>query len=53
MDMEQFVKDAALRQLEPDGRFRAGVQKGLAAAARGEFIEEEEMNDRIARMLQS
>jgi predicted transcriptional regulator len=50
---EELVKNAALRLLEEDTRFRAGVQKGLAAAARGDFIEEEEMDSRIARMLQS
>jgi len=52
-DTEQLVKDAALRLLEEDARFRAAVKKGLDAAARGDFIEEEEMDARIARMLQS
>ena len=52
VDTERFVKDAALQRLEQDARFRAGVKKGLAAAARGEFIEEEEMDARIARMIQ-
>ncbi len=50
---EQLVRDAALRLLKEDARFRAGVQRGLDAAARGDFIEEEEMDARIARMLQS
>ena len=31
-------------------RFLAGVEKGIAAAERGEFIEEEEMDARIERM---
>jgi predicted transcriptional regulator len=52
-DAEHLVKSAALRLLEEDARFRAGVQRGLNAAARGDFIEEEEMDARIARMLQS
>ena len=52
-DTEQLVKNAALCLLEEDTRFRDGVQKGLAAAARGDFIEEEGMDARIARMLQS
>ena len=52
MDTEHFVKDAALQRLAQDARFRAGVQKGLDAAARGEFIEEEEMDARIARMIE-
>jgi predicted transcriptional regulator len=52
-DPEQLVRNAALRLLEEDARFRAGVQKGLDAAARGDFIEEEEMDARIDRMLRS
>ncbi len=52
-DPEQLVRKAALRLLEEDTRFRAGVRKGLEAAARGDFIEEEQMDARIARMLQS
>jgi predicted transcriptional regulator len=50
---EQLVKDAALRILESDARFRAGVRKGIEAAERGEFIEEEEMDARIEQLLQS
>ena len=50
---EQLVKDAALRILENDSRFRAGVQKGIEAADRGNFIEEAEMDARIEQMLQS
>jgi len=48
-----LVKDAALRLLEEDSRFRAAVRKGIEQADRGEFIEEEEMDGRIERMLQS
>lgn len=47
---EELVKDAALRLLEDDVRFRAGVRKGLAQADRGEFIEEEEMDARVKSM---
>ncbi len=46
-----MVKDAALRLLEQDARFRAAVREGIAQADRGEFIEEEEMEARIERML--
>ncbi len=49
---ENLVKDAALRLLEQDARFLAAVDRGLAAADRGEFIEEEEMDARVERMLQ-
>ena len=52
-DVEQLVKDAALRVLENDVRYRAAVREGIAQADRGEFIEEEEMNVRLERMLQS
>jgi predicted transcriptional regulator len=48
-----LVKDAALRLLEQDSRFRAAVREGIAQADRGEFIEEEEMEARIERMLNS
>jgi predicted transcriptional regulator len=47
------VKDAALRLLEKDARFRAAVREGIAQADRGEFIEEEEMDVRFERMLRS
>jgi predicted transcriptional regulator len=39
--------------LEEDSRFRAAVRKGIEQANRGAFIEEEEMDVRIERMLQS
>jgi len=41
------VKDAGLRLLEQDARFRAAVREGVAQAGRGEFIEEKEMDARI------
>lgn len=49
---EELVKDAALRLLGDDTRFRAGVRKGIEQADRGEFIEEEEMDARVKRMFQ-
>jgi predicted transcriptional regulator len=52
-DTERLVKDAALRLLEQDARFRAAVREGIAQADREEFIEEEEMDARIERMLNS
>jgi predicted transcriptional regulator len=42
-----------LRLLEQDARFRAAVREGISQADRGEFIEEEEMDARIERMLNS
>ena len=51
-DAERLVKDAALRLLQEDARFRAAVRKGIVQADRGEFIEEEEMDARVRRMFQ-
>lgn len=53
IDTEHLVKDAALRLLEQDARFRAAVRKGIEQADRGEFLEEEEMEVRIEQMLNS
>jgi len=50
---EQLVRDAAMRLLEDDARFRAAVRKGIEQADRGELIEEQEMDARIERMFQS
>ena len=52
-DAEQPVKDAALRLLEQDAHFRAAVGEGVPQAARGDFIEEEEMDARLEQMLRS
>ena len=49
---ERLVKDVVARYLDDEARFLAAVEKGLAAAARGEFIEEDEMDARIERMFQ-
>ncbi|HUA86580.1 MAG TPA: hypothetical protein VMB85_22130 [Bryobacteraceae bacterium] len=37
-------------QLDDENRFLAAIEKGLAAAEREEFIEEEEMDARMERM---
>ena len=52
VDPAMLVKEAALRLVE-DAHFREAVRKGVEQADRGEFIEEEEMDARIKRMLQS
>jgi predicted transcriptional regulator len=46
MDPERLAKDV----MDDKVRFLAAVEKGIAAANRGEFIEEEEMDARIERM---
>jgi predicted transcriptional regulator len=50
---EQLVTDVVARYLDEKARFLAAVEKGIAAAERGEFIEEEEMDARLERMFQS
>jgi predicted transcriptional regulator len=52
-DAERLVKEAALRLLQEDARFRAAVREGIAQADRGEFIEQEEMDARLEQMLRS
>jgi predicted transcriptional regulator len=47
---ERLVKDVAVRYLTDEARFLAAVEKGLAAAGRGEFIEENEMDARMERV---
>ena len=48
-----LLKDAALRLLDEEARFRAAVLAGIAEADRSEFIEEEEMDARFEKMLRS
>jgi hypothetical protein len=40
---EGLVKDAALRLLPEDARFRAAVQERIARNNRGKFMDEEDM----------
>ena len=47
------MKDAALRLLEEDARFRAAVREGIAQADRGELIEEKEMDAHLEQMFRS
>jgi predicted transcriptional regulator len=47
----RLVQDAALRLIEDDARFRAAVHKGIDQADQGLFIDETEMDARVARML--
>ena len=51
-DPERLVKEVVGRYLDDEARFLAAVEKGLAAAEHGEFIEEEEMDARVERMFQ-
>jgi len=42
-DAEHLVKNAALRLVEEDARFRATVRESVAEADRGELIDDEEV----------
>ncbi|HTR23751.1 MAG TPA: hypothetical protein VMI10_07180 [Terriglobales bacterium] len=47
---EKLVTNVITRYVDEEARFLAAVEKGLAAAERGEFIEEEEMAARLQAM---
>ncbi len=51
-DAELLVKNAALRLLEEAASFREGVERGIAAAERGEFVEHEEVWANVEKILQ-
>jgi predicted transcriptional regulator len=53
VELARLVQSAALMLIEDDERFRAGVRKGIEQADQGMFIEEAEMDARVARMLKS
>jgi hypothetical protein len=50
---EAIVRDATMRLLDEDARFRGAVLEAKGYAERGEFIEEEEMDARFEQMLRS
>jgi predicted transcriptional regulator len=50
---ERLVTDVVVRYLDEKALVLEAVEKGIAAAERGEFIEEEEMDARLERMFQS
>ena len=49
-DPEQLVANVVARYIDEEARFLAAVENGIAAAERGEFIEEEEMDARVEAM---
>jgi predicted transcriptional regulator len=49
-DPERVVANLVARYLDEEARFLAAVENGIAAAERGEFIEEEEMDARLDAM---
>ena len=50
---ERLVTNVVVRYLAEEARFLAAVEKGLGAAERGEFIEEEEMDARLEAMFKA
>ena len=50
---DRLVTNVVARYLDEEARFLAAVDKGIAAAERGEFIEEEEMDARLEAMLKA
>lgn len=49
----QLVEDTVARMLENQGRFIAGVQRGIEQADRGEVIEHNDVLNRIDRLFHS
>ena len=47
---ERLVTKVVAQYLDEEARFLAAVEKGIAAAERGEFIEEAEMDARLEAM---
>ena len=48
-----MVTKVVERYLDEEARFLAAVEKGITAADRGEFIEEEEMDARLEAMFKA
>lgn len=51
--VEDVAREAVDRYLADDAHFRAAVQEGIDAAARGEFVPSSEVWERVERELQS
>jgi len=47
---DDLVVKIVARHLDEESRFLAAVEKGLAAAERGEFVDEDEMDARVEAM---
>ena len=50
---DDLIQEAVARMLAHDAWFQEPVQSGIDQIARGEFIEEDKMDARINRMLES
>jgi len=52
-DAGQLVKVAALKAFQDDSRFREGVQRGIDAAERGDFVESSAVWANVEKILKS
>ena len=52
-DADEYIQQLVERYIDQDIRFRDAVRKGFASIDRGDFLEEEEMDARVERMLRS
>lgn len=52
-DAQRLVKDAALRLLDEDARFRAAVREGSTQADQGQLLDEAEMDALFEQMLRA
>ncbi len=50
---EQMVEEAVDRMLEYDERFVAAVEEGRVSARRGEFLEHDDVVERIEKIMRS
>ncbi len=52
-DAEQLVKDTITRMLDNQDRFITGVQRGIAQADLGEFVEHKDVLNRMDQLFHS
>jgi predicted transcriptional regulator len=50
---EQVVQETVARMLDEDARFSEAVAQGFASLDRGEYVEDEEVEARIRRLLKA
>jgi len=50
-DADEYIQQLVERYIDQDIRFRDAVRTGFASIDRGDFIEEEDMDIRVERML--
>ena len=53
IEAEKIVQESVRRTLDNQARFLAGVERGIEAADRGEFVESDEVWANVEKILQS